>query len=101
MEQKSNAYLETALIGGLMRKYSIPCIISLLVSRAAWTLQYVIFFIMMRSPPRCRLDRSSAASEVYKSQPPYQIFRPEKPMNARAIRPAVTRAMGKPSQHLG
>ena len=32
MEQKSNAYLETAPIGGLMRKYSIPCIISLLVA---------------------------------------------------------------------
>ena len=35
------------------------------------------------------------------SVPPYQIFRPEKPMKARAIRPAVTRAMGKPSKDLG
>ncbi|MBR1486468.1 MAG: MATE family efflux transporter [Synergistaceae bacterium] len=32
MEEKSNAYLETAPIGTLMRKYSIPCIISLLVA---------------------------------------------------------------------
>ena len=31
----------------------------------------------------------------------YQTFRPEKPMKARAMRPAVTRAMGKPSQFLG
>ena len=33
--------------------------------------------------------------------PPYQTFRPLKPMNARAIRPAVTSAMGKPSKALG
>ncbi len=32
MEQKSNAYLETSSIGSLMRKYAIPCIISLLVA---------------------------------------------------------------------
>ena len=32
MEQKSNAYLETESIGRLMRKYSIPCIISLVVA---------------------------------------------------------------------
>lgn len=32
MEQKSNAFLETEKIGKLMRKYSIPCIISLLVA---------------------------------------------------------------------
>lgn len=32
MEQKSNSFLETAPIGSLMRKYSIPCIISLLVA---------------------------------------------------------------------
>lgn len=32
MEQKSNAFLETAPVGSLMRKYSIPCIISLLVA---------------------------------------------------------------------
>ena len=31
----------------------------------------------------------------------YQTFKPEKPINARAIRPAVTRAMGKPSNALG
>lgn len=31
MNQKSNAFLETEKIGTLMRKYSIPCIISLLV----------------------------------------------------------------------
>ena len=31
MEQKSNAFLETEKIGKLMRKYSIPCIVSLLV----------------------------------------------------------------------
>ena len=33
--------------------------------------------------------------------PPYHTFRPEKPMKARAIRPAVTSARGKPSKHLG
>lgn len=32
MEQKSNAFLETEKVGKLMRKYSIPCIISLLVA---------------------------------------------------------------------
>ena len=32
MEQKSNAFLETEKIGTLMRKYAIPCIISLLVA---------------------------------------------------------------------
>ena len=32
MEQKSNAFLETESIGKLMRKYSVPCIISLLVA---------------------------------------------------------------------
>ena len=32
MEQKANQYLETEPIGTLMRKYSIPCIISLLVA---------------------------------------------------------------------
>lgn len=32
MEQKSNAFLETETVGKLMRKYSIPCIISLLVA---------------------------------------------------------------------
>lgn len=32
MEQKSNTFLETEKIGKLMQKYSIPCIISLLVA---------------------------------------------------------------------
>ena len=32
MEQKSNLFLETEKIGKLMRKYAIPCIISLLVA---------------------------------------------------------------------
>ena len=32
MEQKSNSFLETEKIGHLMRKYSVPCIISLLVA---------------------------------------------------------------------
>ena len=32
MNQKSNAFLETAPIGSLMRKYAVPCIISLLVA---------------------------------------------------------------------
>lgn len=32
MEQKSNTFLETEPIGGLMRKYAVPCIISLLVA---------------------------------------------------------------------
>ena len=32
MEQRTNTYLETAPVGELMRKYSIPCIISLLVA---------------------------------------------------------------------
>jgi putative MATE family efflux protein len=32
MEQKSNAFLETERIGTLMRKYAVPCIISLLVA---------------------------------------------------------------------
>ena len=41
------------------------------------------------------------SSKIHSLLPPYQIFRPLKPMNARAIRPAVTRAMGKPSKALG
>ena len=32
MEQKSNSFLETESVGRLMRKYAIPCIISLLVA---------------------------------------------------------------------
>lgn len=32
MEPKSNSYLETEAIGSLMRKYALPCIISLLVA---------------------------------------------------------------------
>lgn len=32
MEQKSNAFLETEPVGTLMRKYAVPCIISLLVA---------------------------------------------------------------------
>lgn len=32
MEQKSNAFLETEKIGTLMRKYAVPCVISLLVA---------------------------------------------------------------------
>ena len=32
MEQKSNAFLETEKIGKLMGKYTVPCIISLLVA---------------------------------------------------------------------
>lgn len=32
MEEKQNAFLETQPIGSLMRKYAIPCIISLLVA---------------------------------------------------------------------
>lgn len=32
MEQKSNAFLETTPVGVLMRKFSVPCIISLLVA---------------------------------------------------------------------
>ena len=32
MEQKANSFLETQPIGVLMRKYSVPCIISLLVA---------------------------------------------------------------------
>ena len=32
MEQKSNAFLETEKLGVLMRKYSVPCIISLVVA---------------------------------------------------------------------
>lgn len=32
MNQKSNAFLETQPIGALMRRYSVPCIISLLVA---------------------------------------------------------------------
>lgn len=32
MDQKSNAFLETEKIGRLMRKYSIPCVISLVVA---------------------------------------------------------------------
>lgn len=32
MEQKSNTFLETEPVGALMRKYAVPCVISLLVA---------------------------------------------------------------------
>ena len=32
MEARANNYLETEPVGSLMRKYAIPCIISLLVA---------------------------------------------------------------------
>ena len=32
MEQKSNAFLETERVGRLMRRYAVPCVISLLVA---------------------------------------------------------------------
>ncbi len=32
MEQRSNSFLETEAVGKLMRKYSVPCVISLLVA---------------------------------------------------------------------
>mgnify|MGYP003381681583 CR=1 FL=1 len=31
-------------------------------------MQYVVLFLMIRRPPRSTLDRSSAASDVYKRQ---------------------------------
>src|SRR5678810_194840 len=34
------------------------------------------FFLMIRRPPRSTLDRSSAASDVYKRQPQYLVNRP-------------------------
>src|SRR5678815_4448982 len=37
------------------------------------------FFLMIRRPPRSTLDRSSAASDVYKRQPPWRRARAEKP----------------------
>ena len=39
----------------------------LCVPAAAWYL-FFFFFVMIRRPPRSTLDRSSAASDVYKSQ---------------------------------
>ena len=42
-----------------------------LVLRAAFThceLETFVFFLMIRRPPRSTLDRSSAASDVYKRQ---------------------------------
>ena len=33
------------------------------------SLAVVVFFLMIRRPPRSTLDRSSAASDVYKRQP--------------------------------
>ena len=32
---------------------------------------YFVFFLMIRRPPRSTLDRSSAASDVYKRQVPF------------------------------
>ena len=32
MEEKTNAFMETESVGRLMRKFSVPCIISLLVA---------------------------------------------------------------------
>ena len=32
----------------------------------------IVFFLMIRRPPRSTLDRSSAASDVYKRQVPYE-----------------------------
>ena len=43
MDQKTNTFLETEKISKLMRKYSIPCIISLLVA-ALYNIVDQIFF---------------------------------------------------------
>ena len=36
----------------------------------------IFFFLMIRRPPRSTLDRSSAASDVYKRQAPKTLMRP-------------------------
>ena len=41
---------------------------SLLSRRTHLSSQYLFFFLMIRRPPRSTLDRSSAASDVYKRQ---------------------------------
>lgn len=35
MDKKSNVFLETEPVGRLMRRYAVPCVISLLVTAAA------------------------------------------------------------------
>ena len=41
------------------------------------TLLLVFFFLMIRRPPRATLDRSSAASDVYKRQAQHFAHRPD------------------------
>ena len=38
------------------------------LNKLVWQLSYRVFFLMIRRPPRSTLDRSSAASDVYKRQ---------------------------------
>ena len=45
MEQKTNSFLETQPIGALMRKYAIPCVISLLVGALYNIVDQGFFFL--------------------------------------------------------
>ena len=49
---------------------SVCCCVAMFVLLRAGVplLIYVVFFLMIRRPPRSTLDRSSAASDVYKRQ---------------------------------
>ena len=51
-----------------MYGFSTDCIASSLVLDRATTSSCLFFFLMIRRPPRSTLDRSSAASDVYKRQ---------------------------------
>ena len=49
---------------------SLLCPVLVASTRASTTTPSFFFFLMIRRPPRSTLDRSSAASDVYKRQAP-------------------------------
>ena len=49
--------------------FTLACVGSVQWVLATLRESCVVFFLMMRRPPRSTLDRSSAASDVYKRQP--------------------------------
>ena len=54
METKSNTFLETEPLGGLMKKYSIPCIISLVVAALYNIVALFLFNLLWRYAFVCK-----------------------------------------------
>ena len=57
----------------VMRYFGHDCVRDVLYDVEQVTIDQLVFFLMIRRPPRSTLDRSSAASDVYKRQIIYQF----------------------------